>query len=219
MSTPPPSPGDARNVTWHHGAISSADRESLLGQRGCVVWLTGLSGSGKSTLARAIEARLSHRYLVYVLDGDNLRHGLSADLGFRPEDREENIRRIGEVAALFADAGVITVVAFISPYRAGRARARAACRPGRFLEVHVNASVDECERRDPKQLYERARRGEIAHFTGISAPYEPPVAPELTLDTERANVMLCVDRILRLLRRSHLLERPREVDLQRASQP
>ena len=151
-----------------------------------MVWLTGLSGAGKSTLATAVEAALIRAgHAACVLDGDNLRHGLNADLGFSPEDRRENIRRAGEVAALFADAGLIVIAAFISPYRAGREAAREAIGAARFLEVFLDAPLAVCERRDPKGLYRRARAGEIAEFTGISAPYEPPEAPALTLDTAR----------------------------------
>jgi bifunctional enzyme CysN/CysC len=153
-----------------------------------VVWLTGLSGSGKSTLAFELEHRLFDQgWQAYVLDGDNVRHGLSADLGFSPQDRTENIRRIGEVAALFADAGLLVVTAFISPYRSDRALARKAAGEG-FAEIHVDADVATCESRDPKGLYEKARRGEILEFTGVSAPYEAPETPELTLDTKSQTV-------------------------------
>lgn len=175
----------ADDLTWHDGAVARADRERLLGQCGCVAWLTGLSGSGKSTIARALEQRMVREgRLVYVLDGDNVRHGLCGDLGFSPADRDENIRRAGEAAALLADAGIIAVAAFISPYRDGRRRARAAAPQGRFVEVYVDTPPDVCERRDPKGLYRRARAGEIAEFTGVDAPYEPPEAPELRLTTE-----------------------------------
>jgi len=153
--------------------------------RGCVLWLTGLSGSGKSTIARAFERRMRQTGRpVTVLDGDVLRRGLTSDLGFSPADRDENIRRAGEVAALFADAGLIAVAAFISPYRQARSRARRAAGPGRFVEVFVDTPLAECERRDPKGLYRRARAGELADFTGIDAPYEPPESPELVLATD-----------------------------------
>jgi len=166
------------------------------GHRGAVIWLTGLSGAGKSTLAMEVERQLFHRgYQVYVLDGDNVRRGLNADLGFSPEERAENIRRVGEAAALFADAGFIVVTAFISPYRADRARARAAA-GRRFHEVWVKADLATCEARDPKGLYRKARAGEIPDFTGISSPYEPPDAPELTVDTGRTDVAHAVARIL-----------------------
>ncbi len=196
----------ATHITWHDGQVSPADREALLGQRGCVVWLTGLSGSGKSTLAHALEHRLIQLgHPTYVLDGDNVRHGLNGDLGFSPADREENIRRIGQVAALFADAGLITLVAFISPYRAGRDAARQAAGEGRFLEVYVEAPLDACRQRDPKGLYRQADAGEIRGFTGIDAPYEPPLHPELTLRTDRLDPAACVESLENTLRARGLL--------------
>lgn len=190
----------SENVVWSPGAVTPADRAGVLGQRGCVVWLTGLSGSGKSTLAQAAEKRLIEAgQAAYVLDGDNVRHGLNGDLGFSPADRDENIRRVGEVAALFADAGLITLVSFISPYRAGRDRARAAAGEDRFFEVFVDTPVQECEKRDPKGLYRKARAGEIAEFTGISAPYEPPEKPALHLKTAGRSVDECVNELVELL--------------------
>jgi len=195
-----------RNVIPSPGWIGQADREQLLGQRGCVVWLTGLSGSGKSTIARELEATLlADGRLSYVLDGDNVRHGLNNDLGFSPSDRAENIRRLGEVAALFADAGVITITAFISPYRADRNAARAKLPEGRFLEVFCDALLAVCERRDPKGLYRRARAGQIAEFTGVDAPYEPPTKAELILPTGRAGVDECVSMVMSFLRQHGLL--------------
>ena len=171
------------NLTLQHTQVAARDRAVLLGQRGAVIWLTGLSGSGKSTIAYALERRLTaSRRLTYVLDGDNVRHGLCSDLGFSPDDRMENIRRIGEVAALFADAGMIAITAFISPYRADRQRARDAAKDA-FHEIYVKADVSTCEGRDPKGLYKKARRGEIQEFTGISAPYEEPEVAELVVDT------------------------------------
>ncbi len=190
----------ADNLTWHDALVTRPDRERLLPQKGCVVWLTGLSGSGKSTIARLLEKRLLNEgRLAYVLDGDNVRHGLNANLGFSAEDRTENIRRVGEVAALFADAGVITITAFISPYRAGRNAARTAAPQGRFLEVHLAVDVSVCEQRDPKNLYKKARAGEIRDFTGIDAPYEEPRKPELTVDTSAVDPSGCVDAIHDLL--------------------
>ncbi len=188
------------NVTWHHGQVTRAEREKLLGQRGATVWLTGLSGSGKSTLAVAAErALVSRGRLAYVLDGDNIRHGLNKNLGFGPADRTENIRRIGEVAKLFCDAGLIVFTSFISPYRADRDAVRALMPAGQFVEAFVDASVETCEGRDVKGLYRKARAGEIPEFTGISAPYEAPLRPELVLDTNRQSVDESVDAILRYL--------------------
>ena len=179
--------GRSSNVTVIDHGVSRAARARRNRHAGGVIWFTGLSGAGKSTLAIAAEDRLFRKgYQVYALDGDNVRHGLNATLGFSPEDRAENIRRVGEVAALFADAGFIVLTAFISPYRADRDRARAAAervRPRGFHEVYIRAPLEVCEARDPRGLYERARAGDIADFTGISAPYEPPERPELTVDT------------------------------------
>ena len=174
------------NLTWHGGQVGRADRERVLSQRGATVWLTGLSGSGKSTIAVAVEAELVRRgKLAYVLDGDNVRHGLNKNLGFSPADRTENIRRIAEVAKLFTDCGVLVFTSFISPYRADRDAARTLFADGDFVEVYAAADVATCEGRDPKGLYQKARAGQIPEFTGISAPYEAPEAPELVLDTAR----------------------------------
>jgi len=187
----------ATNITWHSGDITKADREQLLGQMGVTIWFTGLSGSGKSTVARQVEKILTERgHLVYVLDGDNIRHGLNKNLGFSPEDREENIRRIGEVAHLFTDAGIITLTAFISPYRKDRDLARALAKEGEFIEVYVDCPIEVCEERDTKGLFKKARAGIIKEFTGISAPYEPPEHPEVSLNTanqtldESANIVI-----------------------------
>ncbi|MBK9127044.1 MAG: adenylyl-sulfate kinase [Phycisphaerales bacterium] len=194
----------ATNITWHHGHVDRAARESLLRQRGCTIWFTGLPSSGKSTLAFTLEHWLVERgHLSYVLDGDNIRHGLNKNLGFSPDDRVENIRRIGEVAKLFADAGVITCTSFISPYRADRDQARqvheAAGLP--FIEVFVKASVEVCETRDPKGLYRKAKAGEIKEFTGVSAPYEEPLRPELVIDTGELSVDAGVQVVIEELRR------------------
>ena len=194
------------NITWHAGHVGRADREQLLGQRGVTVWLTGLSGSGKSTIAVGAERELVRRgRLAYVLDGDNIRHGLNKNLGFSPEDRTENIRRIGEVARLFTDAGVIAMTSFISPYRADRDAVRALFAKGDFVEVHVAATVETCEGRDVKGLYQKARKGEIPEFTGISAPYEAPLRPELVLDTNRETVEQSVAGLVAYLEKSGYL--------------
>ena len=190
-----------RNIVWHQGLLAPGERAARYGQSGAVVWLTGLSGSGKSTVGMALEARLvADGGVAYVLDGDNVRHGLNADLGFSAEDRTENIRRVGHLAALFADAGVIVAASFISPYRADRAAVRGLVPAGRFFEVHLATPLAVCEARDPKGLYVRARAGEIKQFTGLDAPYEAPEQPELVLDTSALSVEGCVDRIWEMLR-------------------
>jgi adenylylsulfate kinase len=197
------------NITWHDGHIARTDRERVLGQRGVTVWLTGLSGSGKSTIAVAAEGALIERGRhAYVLDGDNIRHGLNKNLGFSPDDRTENIRRIGEVAKLFTDAGVIVFTSFISPYRADRDSVRALMERGDFVEVYVDAPLEVCEGRDVKGLYEKARAGQIPEFTGISAPYEPPERPELVLDTARQSVEESVEEILHYLAQKGYLAGP-----------
>jgi len=188
-------------VVWHPGQVSRTQREQLLGQKGIVLWMTGLSGSGKSTIAVEVEKRLIEMgRLCYRLDGDNLRHGLNSDLGFSPEERRENIRRVAEVAALFADAGLITLVSFIAPYRDMRRFARDRIGRDRFIEIYVKASVEACKKRDPKGLYEMAEKGVIDQFTGVNAPYEVPEHPDLILDTENLTLAQCVERILELLR-------------------
>ena len=187
------------NLTPVDHQVTRASRAERFGHRGGILWFTGLSGAGKSTLAMALEQHLFRRgYAVYVLDGDNVRSGLNANLGFSPEDRVENIRRVGEVAALFADAGILCITAFISPYRADRARARQAGGEA-FHEIYIRADLETCERRDPKGLYRRARAGEIAEFTGVSAPYEPPESAALVVDTTRESIDGCVEQILRYI--------------------
>ena len=174
----------ATNVVWHEGHVDRAQRQELLGQTGVLVWLTGLPSSGKSTIAFTAEHILAERgRLAYVLDGDNIRHGLNKNLGFSEEDRAENIRRIGEVGKLFTDCSAITLTSFVSPYRADRDSVRAIMAEGEFVEVFVNTPLELCEQRDPKGLYEKARSGEIPNFTGISDPYEPPLDPELEILT------------------------------------
>ena len=197
MNTP-----KSRNIHWHAGMVTKLDREAIGGHKGCTIWMTGLSGSGKSTLAVALEKKLWERGVrAYVLDGDNVRHGLNKDLGFSPKDRTENIRRIGEVAKLFTDAGVINVTAFISPYRADRDQVRSLMAEGDFLEAFVDCPVEVCERRDVKGLYKKARAGEIKEFTGISAPYEPPLNPEISLRTDRESEEESLTRLLQHLQR------------------
>ena len=190
------------NLFWTRGKVTAAQRARRNGHAGAIVWLTGLSGAGKSTIAVELERALFEQgRQVYVIDGDNLRHGLCADLGFSEDDRVENIRRAAEVAVLLADAGIIAITALISPFRAGRDALRAAVPADRFLEVYVNAPLGVCEARDTKGLYAKARAGEIPAFTGISSPYEPPLAPELELHTDRQSVPECVNEILEALRR------------------
>ena len=176
----------ATNITWHEGHVGREEREKLLKQKGALIWMTGLSGSGKSTIAYTLEHALVQRgHLSYVLDGDNIRHGLNKNLGFSAEDRTENIRRIGEVGKLFVDTGVVTITAFISPYSADRAIARETVGEGSFFEVFCDTPLDVCEERDPKGLYKKARAGEINGFTGIDDPYEAPEKPELVIDTSK----------------------------------
>lgn len=191
----------ATNITWHHADITKADREKQNGHKAVVLWFTGLSGSGKSTLAHAVENALhAAGCRTFVLDGDNIRHGLNKNLGFSPEDREENIRRIGEVAALFTQAGVIALTAFISPYRADRNKARQIAGDGNFIEIYVKCALETCEERDTKGLYKKARAGEIKEFTGISAPYEEPESAELVVDTGAESLDESAEKVLAYLR-------------------
>jgi adenylylsulfate kinase len=204
-------------VVWHQHAISRAERERLAGHRGCVVWLTGLSGCGKSTVANLVDHQLHNRGVrSYVLDGDNVRHGLNATpqlltvrygddfaqrfgLGFSQQDRQENIRRVGAVAALLCDAGIVVLTAFVSPYRADRDSVRASLAVGDFLEVFVDAPLELCEERDPKGLYKKARAGKLKYFTGVDDPYEPPTNPELVLDAAAQTPDVLADRVVQLL--------------------
>jgi adenylylsulfate kinase len=204
-------------VVWHNQAVARADREHLNGHRGCVVWFTGLSGCGKSTVANVVDRKLFERGVrTYLLDGDNVRHGLNATpqmlaerygeefgrrfgLGFGQQDREENIRRVGAVAQLMCDAGLVTLTAFVSPYRADRDAVRATLAPGDFIEVFVDAPLEVCEARDPKGLYQKARAGEIKNFTGIDAPYEPPVEPQLVLKSAEFRPEALAEETLRYL--------------------
>lgn len=186
----------ATNIQWHDSDVTKQQRCERMEQKSCILWFTGLSGSGKSTISVALEQYLfEHGNTVYRLDGDNIRHGLNKDLGFSAEDRTENIRRIGEVSKLFVDAGSIVMTAFISPYKADRDSVRALVEAGEFIEVYVECSLEECENRDVKGLYAKARAGEIPEFTGISAPYEEPVKPEITINSEKSNIEECVEQI------------------------
>ncbi len=179
----------ATNIKWHHGKITKEDREKLLNQKGLTIWLTGLSGSGKSTIAVELEhALIENTHQAYILDGDNIRHGLNKNLGFSPEDRTENIRRIGEVTKLFTEANIITIAAFVSPYREDRRNVRKLLGHGEFIEIYVKCSLEVCEARDTKGLYKKARAGEVKDFTGISAPYEEPLNSELTVDSSKLSV-------------------------------
>lgn len=188
------------NIVWHNATITRKLREQQNQHRGAVLWFTGLSGSGKSTLAHAVEDRLYHMGTrTFVLDGDNVRHGLCSDLGFSDNDRTENIRRIGELAKLFLEGGSVALTAFISPFHADREIARNVTPPGDFYEIYCDASLDVCESRDVKGLYAKARAGEIPHFTGVSSPYEPPNTPELAVKTGEESVGQCVDQVINLL--------------------
>ena len=196
----------SKNVTWSHSKITRADRAKLLGHGAATVWFTGLSGSGKSTIAIALEeALVARKVSSYVLDGDNIRQGLNSNLGFSPDDRTENIRRIGQVAKLFNDAGVVVQTAFISPYRADRDQVREILPEGEFIEVLVDCPLEECEKRDVKGLYQKARAGEIPEFTGISAPYEEPERPELVLKTAESSVEECVEQLIAYLEAKGIL--------------
>ena len=191
-----PSP-DNKNIVWHHATVTRARREAQNGHRGAVVWFTGLSGSGKSTLAHAVEENLYQQGCrTFVLDGDNVRHGLCGDLGFSSADRIENIRRIGEMAKLFMEAGVIVLTAFISPFRADRERVRGMVEHGDFIEIYCDAPIEVCEARDVKGMYKKARAGQIAEFTGISSPYEAPENPELAVNTGRAELDDCTKQVI-----------------------
>jgi adenylylsulfate kinase len=191
----------SKHITWHAHTITKEDRAERNGHKGAVLWFTGLSGSGKSTVANAVESMLyDDECVTFVLDGDNVRHGLNKDLGFSPEDRTENIRRIGEVAKLFADAGVLVCTAFISPYIKDRNAVRDVCADGEFIEIMVDCPLDECEKRDPKGLYEKARAGIIPEFTGISAPYEAPENPEITVNTGDQTIEESTLQVIQYLR-------------------
>ena len=192
---------ESNHITWHDSEVTKKQRQHRNGHKSAVIWFTGLSGSGKSTVSVALEKELFNEgKQTYRLDGDNVRHGLNKNLGFSPEDRTENIRRIGEVAKLMVDAGSITVTAFISPYKQDRDNVRAILKDDEFIEVYTKCSVEECENRDPKGLYKKARSGEIPEFTGISAPYEAPDHPEIILGTDHESIDQSVDRVIQYLK-------------------
>lgn len=196
-----------KNIVWHAATISKADRHRMNGHKSAILWYTGLSGAGKSTLANKVEEKLFERGIhTYVLDGDNIRHGLNKGLGFTAEDRKENIRRIGEVAKLFVDAGAFVSTAFISPYREDREMVRKLVPEGEFIEIYVHAPLDVCEQRDPKGLYKKARAGEIKHFTGIDDPYEAPENAELIIHTGEKNLEDCAAEVMNYLESKGYIE-------------
>lgn len=198
----------ASNIVWHDHKITRAERSANKNQKPCLLWFTGLSGSGKSTIANALDVALHERgYHTFLLDGDNVRHGLCNDLGFSDADRVENIRRVGEVCKLFADAGLIVMSAFISPFTSDRRMVRKLFPAGEFIEVFMDAPLETCESRDPKGLYKKARAGEIRHFTGIDSPYEVPAHPEIRLDTSRHSVDDCVESVIAYLLERELIAR------------
>jgi adenylylsulfate kinase len=194
------------NITWHYSTITKNNRQDMNGHKSCLLWFTGLSGSGKSTLANAIDHKLFQKQIrSYVLDGDNIRLGLNRDLGFDAEDRRENIRRIGEVAKLFVDSGQVVSSAFISPFREDRELVRKRFAEGEFIEIFVNCPIRICENRDPKGLYEKAKKGEITNFTGISSPYEIPDHPEIVIETDKWTIQESVRKILTYLKNKEIL--------------
>ncbi|MFQ6319687.1 adenylyl-sulfate kinase [Bacillus halotolerans] len=194
------------NIVWHPAVIQKSDRQSLNGHKSCALWFTGLSGSGKSVLANAVDEKLYHMGIrSYVLDGDNIRHGLNRDLGFRTEDRIENIRRIGEVAKLFVDSGQMILTAFISPFREDRDMVRALFPDGEFLEIYVKCPLQICEQRDPKGLYKKARNGDIKHFTGIDSPYEAPLSPDLIIESDQTSIADGADLIIKELQHKGII--------------
>ncbi|GER67221.1 adenylyl-sulfate kinase [Weizmannia acidilactici] len=198
----------ATNITWHEAKVKKEDRRKLNGHGSAILWFTGLSGSGKSTLSVAVEHELHKRGIrTYILDGDNIRHGLNKNLGFSPEDRKENIRRIGEVSKLFVDAGIMVLTAFISPYQADRDMVRELVEGREFVEIYVKCPLEVCENRDPKGLYKKARSGEIKNFTGIDAPYEAPECPELVVDTNQQPLEDSVKQVIQYLEENDYIEK------------
>lgn len=203
---PSPEVPKANNVTWFNGLVTRQDREKLHGHKGAVIWFTGLSASGKSTIAHQLEKLLYELdYSTYVFDGDNVRHGLCGDLGFSAEDRKENIRRIGEMVRLFVDAGIIAITAFISPYRKDRRRIRDLVGKERFFEVHVECPIEVCAQRDKKGIYEKAKKGLIKEFTGISAPYEKPENPDIVIQSDRITTEEASEQVLKILRDNKII--------------
>ncbi|MCY8425304.1 adenylyl-sulfate kinase [Bacillus vallismortis] len=197
------------NIIWHPAAISKSDRQSLNGHKSCVLWFTGLSGSGKSVLANAVDEKLYRMGIQsYVLDGDNIRHGLNKDLGFQTEDRIENIRRIGEVSKLFVDSGQMILTAFISPFREDRNMVRALFPQGEFFEIYVKCPLHVCEQRDPKGLYQKARNGEIKHFTGIDSPYEAPLSPDFIIESDQISISDGAEIIITELQTKGIIKKP-----------
>jgi adenylylsulfate kinase len=195
-----------QNIVWHDASIKKEDRHRLNNHKSCVLWFTGLSGAGKSTLANAVEIKLYDMGIrSYVLDGDNVRHGLNKGLGFSDGDRKENIRRIGEVAKLFVDSGQLALTAFISPFREDRNRVREILADGEFIEIYVKCALEECENRDPKGLYKKARAGEIPEFTGISSPYEEPSNPELIVETDKLAIDAAADQVIKFLKQKEII--------------
>jgi len=200
---------NGNNVTWFNGQVSREDREQMHGHKGAVLWFTGLSASGKSTIAHFVEKELHQKGCsTYVFDGDNVRHGLCSDLGFAAQDRVENIRRIGEMAKLFVDAGIIAITAFISPYREDRQGVRDLIPKGRFFEIYVKCPPEVCALRDPKGLYHKAKAGIIKEFTGVSAPYEPPEAPELIIHSDKEEALKAAQRVVDFVRKRNVLLGP-----------
>ena len=196
----------SKNIVWSESHITKQDRKNIFGHKGAVLWLTGLSGSGKSTIAKELEKKLLDRTInAYVLDGDNVRHGLNSDLGFSEADREENIRRIGAVSALFADAGLVVIAAFISPFRKGRELAKESVGSDSFFEIFLDVPLEICEDRDPKGLYKKVRSGEIEKFTGIDSPYEKPTNPSLVIDTGATTLEQSVNALLSLLEKNKII--------------
>ncbi|MCY8231614.1 adenylyl-sulfate kinase [Priestia endophytica] len=198
--------GESTNITWHESGVTKQDRRKKIGHHSFILWFTGLSGSGKSTIANAVAHRLFQEGInEYVLDGDNIRFGLNKNLGFSAEDRTENIRRIGEVSKLFVDSGQVVLTAFISPFIEDRKQVREIVEENEFVEVYIDCNLEECERRDPKGLYQKARAGEIKDFTGISSPYESPENPEITVHSDQYSVEECVDQIVAYLKNENFI--------------